>query len=354
MAERVRLAFLGIDNPHGFSWRELLRQFSDEIEITALVPGFGGATASLEESLADLPRFETVDELIANGAFDAAVVCLPNDAGPAAVARLAEAGKHVLAEKPAAACADTFRPAAERLGEAEVAFQSGYMWRYDECADRLRQMVADGRFGKLISTEITFVTSDVRRRGPDHYLFDPNVSGAGFFNWLGCHQLDLIFYILQQPIVGVTARVGVFGGTDCQVEDGGTIVLDLADGSLVTFVGGYWLPRWAGESRWCIRGTERWVHWDPVRKGTAGVLEIHGPMPQWFAMEETFETTAEPCPGYGGHLGRAVIRDWLDAMARPGSVCRNTPGSTQATLELLDAVYRSSREERRVECDIRI
>lgn len=207
MAERVRLAFLGIDNPHGFSWRELLRQFSDEIEITALVPGFGGATASLEESLADLPRFETVDELIANGAFDAAVVCLPNDAGPAAVARLAEAGKHVLAEKPAAACADAFRPAAERLGEAEVAFQSGYMWRYDECADRLRQMVADGRFGKLISTEITFVTSDVRRRGPDHYLFDPNVSGAGFFNWLGCHQLDLIFYILQQPIVGVTAAL---------------------------------------------------------------------------------------------------------------------------------------------------
>ncbi|MFG0334795.1 MAG: Gfo/Idh/MocA family protein, partial [Maioricimonas sp. JB049] len=182
MSERVRLAFLGIDNPHGFGWRELIRQFRDEMEITALVPGFRGATASLEESLAGVPRFETVDELLAGASFDAAMVCLPNDSGPAAVTRLAQASKHVLVEKPAAAAADALRPAVDRVREAGVAFQSGYMWRYDECADRLRQMVSDGRFGKLISTEISFVTSDVRRRGPDHYLFDPNVSGAGFFN----------------------------------------------------------------------------------------------------------------------------------------------------------------------------
>jgi predicted dehydrogenase len=132
---------------------------------------------------------------------------------------------------------------------------------------------------------MTFVTSDVQRRNPRHYLFDESVSGAGFFNWLACHTLDLLLYILQQPVTGVTSRVGVFGGTDVSVEDGGSAILDLADGSIATFVGGYWIPRWAGESHWTIRGSQRWVHWDPTRVDTSGVLEIHGPMPQWIAME---------------------------------------------------------------------
>jgi len=342
MPDPFRIAFLGIDNPHGHGWRELLRNLGDELEIVALVPGFGGATASLEERYAGLPRFETVADLISGCEFDGAVVCLPNDAGSQAIVELARAGKHVLVEKPAAGCADDFRPAAAAVREAGVAFQAGYMWRYDECANRLREMAADGRFGKLICTEITFVTSDVRRRNPEHYLFDKSVSGAGFFNWLACHSLDLLLYVLG-PVVGVTARVGVFGATDVSVEDGGAAIFDLADGSIATFVGGYWIPRWAGESHWTIRGSERWVHWDPTRSGTSGVLEIHGPMPQWIAMEETFETAPDATPGYGGARGVALVRDWISA-AESGADCRNTPESVLATLELIDAVYAGNRE----------
>jgi predicted dehydrogenase len=352
MPAPFRIAFLGIDNPHGHGWRELLRNFEGELEIVALLPGFGGATASLEESYARLPRFDTVAELLEGCEVDGAVVALPNDAAPRAIVELARAGKHVLVEKPAAARADDFRPAAHAVREAGVAFQAGYMWRYDDCANRLRDMVADGRFGRLISTEITFVTSDVRRRNPEHYLFDDKVSGAGFFNWLACHSLDLLLYVLGQPVVGVTSRVGVFGGTDVPVEDGGAAIFDLADGSIATFVGGYWIPRWAGESRWTIRGSERWVHWDPTRAGTSGVLEIHGPMPQWIAMEETFEAAPDSTPGYGGARGLALLRDWIDAANSGGRDCRNTPETVLATLELIDSVYSASQQQRRITCEI--
>lgn len=352
MNNAFRVAFLGVDHPHGHGWRELLRGFGEELAITAIVPGFGGATASLEERLAGVPRFETVEELLARGEFDGAFVGLPNSAAPQTMAQLARAGKHILAEKPAAASAVDFRPVVAAVRESGVAFQAGYTWRYDECANRLRRMVADGQFGKLISTEITFVTSDVQRRDPEHYLFDPQASGAGFFNWLGCHQLDLLLYLLQQPVIGVTARVGVFGAVATEVEDGGVALLDLADGSLATFVGGYWLPRWTGESRWCIRGSERWVHWDPARGGTSGVLEVHGPMPQWFAMEEVFTTPADTSPGYGGSRGRALVRDWLEAARAGGRDCRNSPDTALATLEVIDTIYRASREERRIACRI--
>jgi len=344
----LNLAFVGIDHPHGHGWRETLRTLEGDVEITAIVPGFNRALTSLEERLADIPRFETVGELIDRGDFDAALVSLPNRENPTALIELARAGKHLLAEKPAAASASEFAPVVEAVRESEVVFQSGYTWRYDECATRLRQMVAEGRCGKLISNEITFVTSDVRHRGSNHYVFDAEQSGAGFFNWLACHSLDLLHFISGQSVTGVTARCGVFGETDCEVEDGGGAILDLSGGGIATFVGGYWIPRWAGEFHWTLRGSQRWIHWDPTRAETGGVLEIHGPKPQWIAMEETFVAPLDTTPGYAGRCGQLLVEDWLRAI-RSGDKCRNTVESTLEVLRVIDAIYESSRLERRVE-----
>jgi len=341
-----RVAFIGIDHPHGAGWRDLLLHL--DATVNAIVPGYDNGTASLEERYAHVPRFQTVDELIEQGDFEGAIVCLPNDTGPQAVAKLASAGKHVLVEKPAAGSAQEARQFVEAVETSGVAFQNGYMWRYDEGANRLRDMLADGRFGKVISLETTFVTSDVRRRGPKHYLFDREVSGAGFFNWLACHFLDLIRYVTGQAIVGVTARTGVFGATAAEVEDGGIAILDLEGGGVATFIGGYWLPRWAGESHWCLRGSERWVHWSP----TSGKLEIHGPQPQWYAMEEVFQIEEQDVKGYGGIRGVQLIRDWIEAARSGARPCRNTARSTLATLELIDTIYQSSQEGRRIECNI--
>ena len=332
-------------------WRESLRQVLDAVEITALVPAFDNGTTSLEQQYTDLPRFETVEALLRDGGdlFDGALVCLPNNTGPDAVVQLAQAGKHILLEKPGAANAADAHRMAEAVRTAGVAFQAGYMWRYEEGANRLRDMMADGSFGKLISLEMTWTTSNVFRRDPGHYLFDPKDSGpVGFFNWLGCHHLDLLSYVTSQTVTGVTARVGNFGGTPIDMEDGGSAILDLSGGGLATFTGGYWHPRWLNDIQWNLRGTQRWVHWDPSRTGTGGVLEIHGPQPQFMAMEETFELPPDDTPGYGGKAMVALLRDWVRC-AHEGGDCRNTPESMVAVLETIDRIYESSRSGRRVE-----
>src|SRR5687768_16472977 len=125
----ARLAFLGIDHPHGAHWRQLIGTFGSEVEIVALVPGFGGGLSSLEEQHADLPRFETVTQLIEGAKFDGAVVTMSNREGPDAIVELARAGKHVLAEKPVAAGAADAGRIVEAVERGGVAFQTGYMWR---------------------------------------------------------------------------------------------------------------------------------------------------------------------------------------------------------------------------------
>lgn len=349
----VRIAFLGIDHPHGAHWRQQLANFANDAEILAFVPSFGGGAASLEERFAGISRFETVEALLEGSSFDAAVVALTNKDGPPAVAKLAAAGKHVLAEKPVATGAADAREMAAAIEKSGIAFQTGYMWRYDDIANRLRRMVQQQAFGKLISIEMTFATSDVARRGPDHYLFDPVASGqAGFFSWLACHWLDTLLYVTGQAVVGVTARTGVYGAVPTKVEDGGAAILELENGAIATFIGGYWHPRWAGESRWNIRGSQRWVHWDAARKGTGGVLEIHGPQPQWHAMEDAYASPVDTKSGYGGDKGFALIADWLDCICSGRRDNRNGLKGMLATLELIDAIYQSSREGRRVECRI--
>ena len=348
----LRLAFLGIDHPHGAHWRQQLANFSEQAQIVAFVPAFGGGVTSLEEGFAGLPRFESVAALLAGAEFDAAVVCLSNREGPPAIVELARAGKHVLAEKPVAIGAADGKQIVEDVEKAGVAFQTGYMWRYDDIANRLKRMAEEQAFGKLISVEMTFATSDVARRGAEHYLFDPEASGAGFFSWLACHWLDTLLFVTGQAVVGVTARCGVFGATPTKVEDGGAAIFELEGGGLATFVGGYWHPRWAGESKWAIRGSQRWVHWDAARKGTGGVLEIHGPQPQWHAMEDVYSSPEEKTPGYGGQKGFLLVQDWLDCIRTGRRDNRNTARPMLATLELLDAIYQSSREGRRVECRI--
>jgi predicted dehydrogenase len=348
----LRLAFLGIDHPHGSHWRQQIANFSGQAEFVAFVPSFGGGTASLEERYAQLPRYETVTELLAKAQFDAAVVAMSNRDGPPAIVELANAGKHIVAEKPVAAGAENARRIANAVEKSGIAFQTGYMWRYDDICCRLKRMVEQKAFGQLISVEMTFVTSDVARRGPDHYLFDPDAGRDGFFSWLACHWLDTLFFVTGRAVVGVTARTGVFGATPTKVEDGGVAIFDLEGGGIATFLGGYWHPRWAGESRWAIRGSQRWVHWDAARKGTNGVLEIHGPQPQWHAMEEVFTAPEDKTQGYGGQKGFLMVQDWLDCIRTGRRDNRNTFRGMAATLELIDAVLQSSREGRRIECRI--
>jgi predicted dehydrogenase len=68
-------------------------------------------------------------------------------------------------------------------------------------------------------------------------------------------------------------------------------------------------------------------------------------------MEETLTLPPDSTLGYGGREGVALVREWLDA-CRGGGPCRNTPESNTAVLELIDAIYRASREGRRIECTI--
>ena len=120
---------LGVDNPHGAGWRDLLLNVPERATLTALVPGYGGSTTNLEERYADLPRYDSVDALIDGGGVDAAMVCLSNQEGVEAIEKLAGAGIPVLAEKPVVGSVADAQRVLDAVTDASIPFQTGYMWR---------------------------------------------------------------------------------------------------------------------------------------------------------------------------------------------------------------------------------
>jgi predicted dehydrogenase len=146
---------VGVDAPHGSAWRRSIIEAGEgRLQLVGLVPGFLGATCSLEERYADLPCFVTVGDAICDLAFDGALVLLSNRDGPPAMIELARAGKHIVAEKPGIGTVEDGEAIVAAAAATGVAVLPAFTNRYNQCARRLRRMVEQSQFGKLISFEV--------------------------------------------------------------------------------------------------------------------------------------------------------------------------------------------------------
>jgi predicted dehydrogenase len=143
-----------------------------------------------------------------------------------AVAAL-EAGKHVFLEKPAAttrAGLDELREAAERHPAQQLLV--GFNRRFSPHARSMRRLVS-GRSQPLTLTCLV----NAGYLPMSHWAQDP-IKGGGRIIGEGCHFVDLLRYIVDRPIVAVTATMlGDAPGVESR-EDKMAINLEFADGSL--------------------------------------------------------------------------------------------------------------------------
>ena len=338
----LRVAFIGIDNPHGCAWRQAVA-VHPEMEPVALVARSPEETQTLQPELKDLPLYYSLDELLAGVEFDAAAVTLSNKEAPGVCVSLANAGKHLLAEKTTARNGDEFQTVADAVEASGVQFTTGYTWRFSPTARDIRRMIQEGRLGQVWSFCGRMFTSTVKSRNPQHFLFSRDASGGGMFNWLGCHALDLMLYFVDQPVASVTAKVGNITGEDIDVEDGGVAIFQFADGAIGSLQTGYFLPG-GNQIDYGIHGSKGWARWCPLER----VLHFHSQADDMKAAPERSIAYELPeVDGYAGQMGQDLLTDWLVAIRENGTTLNNTR-TAMAVHRLLDAIYRSSEDRREV------
>jgi len=139
--------------------------------------------------------FATVEELLAAGAVDFAIVAVPTEEHLPAARELAAAGVSVLVEKPLAATADEARELIAAISEAGVRAAVGHVERCNPALLELRRRVGAGQLGEVfvIATE---------RVGP----FPARVRDVGVVKDLATHDLDLVRWLGGAPIERVAAQ----------------------------------------------------------------------------------------------------------------------------------------------------
>ena len=140
--------------------------------------------------------FPTLDELLAAGRVDFAVVAVPTEDHLAVVGELASAGVHLLVEKP---LAGTVTEAAEIMAACEragVHAAVGHVERYNPALLELRSRMTAGQIGEV------FLTA-TERIGP----FPDRVRDVGVVKDLATHDLDLVRWLSGSTVEALAAQV---------------------------------------------------------------------------------------------------------------------------------------------------
>lgn len=144
-----------------------------------------------------LKLYPTLEGMLADEELDIVDICLPTHRHAAATIEALQAGKHVVCEKPMA------RSLAEADEMAAAALASGKQLMIAHCIRFwpeyafLKQATVDGRYGKLLSVNLTRYGA-FPSYASENWLADESKSGGGVLD-MHIHDTDFALYLLGTP-----------------------------------------------------------------------------------------------------------------------------------------------------------
>ena len=353
--EKVRVAQFGVTHPHS---RSHLRT----LQLSSMVSGivlYDDVPEALEQIRAEMGEkveggYTDLDLLLEKEEVLVGIADFRNDLNIDLSLKLIDAGLHVMSEKPIGNSAAGVERVVRAATEAGVKLGTMYQNRYHPVTQEARRLVQEGAVGRVTSCEARMVTSQVRFRNPEHWLFSREAAGGGILSWLGCHYFDLLQYVLDDDVVSVSAMVDTLGGEEIDVEDVASVSLRFRSGALGSLQAGYQLAMsmegYTGanyDTYVGFRGTEGRVYWNPTDQPPR--LQVESSREDWrSAPERTFAFTLPEVEGYGGAYGLAFLEQFLQAARGEGE----PPATGEDALRvarIVEAAYESSATGRRVD-----
>jgi phthalate 4,5-cis-dihydrodiol dehydrogenase len=181
----------------------------------------------------EVPTYATAEELCATPDVDVVYVATPHQFHAAHVIMAADAGKHVVVEKPLAltlAECDAMIAAAER---SRVQLVIGHTAGHNPAVKRMRTIVASGELGKLELINVGAYTEFLyRARRPEE--LDTALGGGIMFNQVP-HQVDAVRLVGGGLVRSVRATTGVWDPAR-PTEGSQAAFLDFEDGAAAVLV----------------------------------------------------------------------------------------------------------------------
>lgn len=177
--------------------------------------------------------FDDVSRLFGSGLVDAALVCTPHPAHEPVVVAAANAGIHVMCEKPIATTLGEADRMIEATSRAGVKFGVIFQRRFWPAAQRVRAAIDAGKIGRITLGECT-----VRLwRGPEYFARDPwrgkwATEGGGILMNQAVHSIDHFQWFMGRA-TEVMGRIATLRhGAYIDVEDTAAATIVFENGAL--------------------------------------------------------------------------------------------------------------------------
>jgi predicted dehydrogenase len=285
----------------------------------------------------------------------------PNDVHAEPTIAAAEAGKHVLCEKPLGRSADESYEIWQRIAATGVKHLCGFNYRFVPANRLARELIDAGELGEIRH----FRASYLQDWGEDPTLatwrFDPDAAGGGAIGDLASHVVDLARYLVGE-IDAVSAAVRTFV-PGRRVDDSVHAAVEFAGGAVGTAEATRLALGRRNALRWEINGAKASLAFDLERLNELQVFRADGDRARGFKTvlvseaDHPFWSWWWP-PGHIVGWEHALVHEvhhLLTAIAEDGEV--GPHGATfedgYRAAEICDALVRSSESGARAQVSYR-
>jgi predicted dehydrogenase len=285
---------------------------------------------------------------------EAVMIFLPHAEMPEAVDQAVAAGKHVLVEKPMGATVADVERICQIAADTPLKVTTGYCWRYDPVARKIKEWIAAGLLGEVIHFEGRMAAGGAWRYIRDHapWMLDDRQGGGPIWN-LGVHWIDLFHWWTGDRVITAQGVRKFYGGEPGRtIEDSAYALLEYESGAVGLLDMSYSAPRSCPQGRdlfISIRGTLGMVNWSPSWGGAdseALLVSDHESL-----AGRPVERLRMPTPqvtGYCGQMGLDYLGDWAEAIRQDRPVGIPPADGLRAAV-VAEAIIRSADGAGRVE-----
>jgi predicted dehydrogenase len=219
---RIGIGLVSFAHMHAFSYgRELLKR--GDAELVGVADTSIDRAKDAAHTLGVSTTYPSISELLADTAIHAVVICSENARHADHAMAAAEAGKHILCEKPLATTPDDAARMVDAARRAGVKLMTAFPCRFHPAAARTEAAISSGRIGKPLA-----VNGTNHGKNPGGWFVDPALSGGGAIADHTVHVVDLLRWMTGQEVEEVFAEATQFDAS-LPCEDGGILSLKFTD-----------------------------------------------------------------------------------------------------------------------------
>ncbi|ESY71786.1 dehydrogenase [Mesorhizobium sp. LNHC252B00] len=177
------------------------------VDITEALADEGRRRYGFEESSSDWRA------VVKRPDIDVIDIVTPNDSHAAIAIAAAEAGKHIICEKPLARGGDEAKTMLDAVNKAGVIHMVAFNYRRTPAVALARQYIEEGRIGNILNFRGTYLQDwSADPDSPLSWRFQKKIAGSGSIGDIGTHVVDLARYLVGE-IAEVSALVRTYNKT---------------------------------------------------------------------------------------------------------------------------------------------